>query len=364
MNTDLYEKAGSWWKVLDSAKPYALAILILAGLGFELLIHYMLKISIVYTHFYYLIIVVAGLWYGRKAIWVALFFGFLQIAVSWVLNGAITPDALIRALMLVLVAFVVGAVVERMNGYHNELGAQMRNLEEVNDRLKFSEQAFANANRKLQLLSSVTRHDIKNQLQAIVGFLDLSKTMVTDPEVLRYIEKEEVAAQNIRRQIEFTKNYEEIGVRAPEWQDLSTVLKPLSSLLPKGRVDLRIDLSGLEVFADPLLVKVFENLVDNSLRHGERIRHITISSLQYGLGDIALVYEDDGVGVHEEEKQKIFEKGFGKNTGLGLFLSKEILTISGFTIKESGTYGTGARFEIFVPKGKYRFTGKDLRKNP
>ncbi|MGD0080938.1 MAG: HAMP domain-containing sensor histidine kinase [Methanoregula sp.] len=359
---DLCARAGSWWKALDSVKPYALAILILAGLGFELVIHYLLKISIVYTHFYYLIIVVAGLWYGRKAIWVALFFGVLHIAVSWVLAGSVTPDAILRALMLILVAFIVGSVVEMMNCYRDELEVKMCSLAEVNERLKFSEQAFANANRKLRLLSGVTRHDIKNQLQAVERFLELSKVKVTDPDILRYIEKEEAAAQTIRRQIEFTRNYEEIGVRAPEWQDLSTVLKPLSSLLPEGRVGLHIDLPGLEVFADPLLVKVFENLVDNSLRHGERVRHIAITSLQYGPGDLALVYEDDGIGVHEEEKQKIFERGFGKNTGLGLFLSDEILTISGFSIQESGTYGKGARFEISVPKGKYRFTGKDLRK--
>ena len=347
----------SWWTSLESLKPYALGSLIITGLFFELFIHYYLKISIVYTHFYYLIIVFAGLWYGRRAVWIALFFGGLQIVVSWVIAGYVAPDSLLRALMLVIVAFVVGTIVDTMNCYDRTLEAQNRSLKEMNERLAASEDAFGIANKKLNLLSSITRHDIRNQLMALIAFLELTRMKVTDPEVIGYVEKEQAAAEAIGHQIEFTRNYEEIGVGAPQWQDVTQLAEQLQSLLPPGEITLTLALHGLEVYADPLLGKVFENLVDNSLRHGERVRNITLSTLQYGMGDIALVYEDDGVGVHDDEKERIFEKGFGKNTGLGLFLSREILAISGFVMKESGTYGRGVRFEIVVPKGKYRFSG-------
>ncbi|MCX6688670.1 MAG: ATP-binding protein, partial [Methanoregula sp.] len=66
--------------------------------------------------------------------------------------------------------------------------------------------------------------------------------------------------------------------------------------------------------------------------------------------------EDDGVGITAEDKKKLFTRGFGKNTGLGLFLSREILAITGITITETGEPGKGARFEITVPKGEYQFT--------
>jgi signal transduction histidine kinase len=66
------------------------------------------------------------------------------------------------------------------------------------------------------------------------------------------------------------------------------------------------------------------------------------------------VCEDDGDGIIAEEKEKIFERGFGKNTGLGLALSREILAITGITITETGEPGKGARFEIAVPKGMWR----------
>ena len=64
--------------------------------------------------------------------------------------------------------------------------------------------------------------------------------------------------------------------------------------------------------------------------------------------------EDDGVGIADEEKDRIFEHQYGKHTGIGLFLSHEILSITGLSIRECGEEGKGARFEIIVPEGKYR----------
>jgi hypothetical protein len=74
--------------------------------------------------------------------------------------------------------------------------------------------------------------------------------------------------------------------------------------------------------------------------------------------DQVIMCEDDGNGIVAEEKEKIFERGYGKkNDGFGLFLSREILAITGITIIENGTPGKGVRFEIRVPKGVYRLIG-------
>jgi len=67
--------------------------------------------------------------------------------------------------------------------------------------------------------------------------------------------------------------------------------------------------------------------------------------------------EDDGEGIKAEDKSRLFIRGFGKHTGLGLFLSREILAITGITITETGIPGKGARFEIVVPKGMWRMKG-------
>jgi signal transduction histidine kinase len=346
---------GSWWKSLNEPKPYAFAFLILLGLFLEFIVHFQFRIAVVYTHFYYLIIVVAGLWYGRKAILIALFFGFLHIADTYLTMGIITPDALIRSCMFVIVAFVVGIIAEQMNCYRDQLLERNRELVELNTQFEATRSAVEIANKKLNLLSSITRHDIRNQLMALMGFIELSKEKTTDLELLHFIEREDTAARAIQRQIEFTKNYEDIGVHAPEWQNIGMQVTALQRLIPPGEIAISLNIEGLEIFADPLLEKVFGNLIENSRRHGVRVRHISFSLMPYGQENLALVYEDDGIGVHETDKWRIFEKGFGKNTGLGLFLSREILAITGLTIKESGVYGKGARFEILMPKGKFRF---------
>jgi signal transduction histidine kinase len=74
---------------------------------------------------------------------------------------------------------------------------------------------------------------------------------------------------------------------------------------------------------------------------------------------ITIVVEDDGIGISREDRIHLFDRGFGKHSGLGLFLSREILSITGITITETGTPGRGARFEIEVPHDGYRFTGAD-----
>ena len=108
-----------------------------------------------------------------------------------------------------------------------------------------------------------------------------------------------------------------------------------------------------EVFADPLIVKVFYNLLDNAVRYGGKITTIQFSALESGDNHL-IICENDGEGIPADEKEQIFELGFGKNTGLGLFLAREILGITGITIRENGEPGKGARFEMTFPPGSYR----------
>ncbi|MCK9317524.1 MAG: ATP-binding protein [Methanoculleus sp.] len=94
--------------------------------------------------------------------------------------------------------------------------------------------------------------------------------------------------------------------------------------------------------------------MDNTIRHGESATRVRVRYRPEENGDLTLVWEDDGTGIPAEEKERIFYRGFGKNTGLGLFLIREILEITGIGITETGESGKGARFEMRVPRGGYR----------
>jgi PAS domain S-box-containing protein len=221
---------------------------------------------------------------------------------------------------------------------------------------KITEGALFRLNKKLTILSSITRHDIKNQLMALNGFLELSLANPADVTAAAgYLKKEMQIARTMEDQIDFTKIYEDMGTTAPVWQNISANVRRAVASLPMRDVRVEVDRSDLEIYADPLFEKVFYNLIDNALRYGgDAMTTIRISSRETP-GGLVIACEDDGVGIPAGvNKARIFEQGFGEHTGLGLFLCREILAITGITIAETGEPQKGARFEILVPKASCR----------
>ena len=208
-----------------------------------------------------------------------------------------------------------------------------------------AEEALRMANRKLNLLSSMTRHDILNKISIALGFLKITMQKNPDPALHTYLERIGSAITAIRSHIEFTRAYQDLGTHDPRWIDLDPIIP--RAHVPPG-VILNAEVQGISLSADLMLEKVFYNLLDNSIRHGDHVTEIRVFSRNAG-GDLVIVWEDNGAGIAADEKERIFEQGFGKNYGFGLFLSREILSITGITIRETGVPGSGARFEIAVP---------------
>ncbi len=223
---------------------------------------------------------------------------------------------------------------------------------------KLAMEALSQANNKLNLLNNITRHDILNQLTVLIGFLELSRGETTDPLQITYITKEEQAAEAIRKQILFTRDYQNIGVHSPGWYNIGETVSLAIATIDLAGIRVSITLPKVEIYADPLLEKVFYNLVENSIRHGEGVTEIAIRSAETPEG-LILAIEDNGTGVPDNEKERIFRREYYKNTGFGLFLGREILAITGLTIRETGIPGKSARFEIFAPRGTYRFVRED-----
>ena len=222
---------------------------------------------------------------------------------------------------------------------------------------KQMEEALALACQKMNLLSSITRHDILNQLTVLSGYLALSEEFTTDEKLLGFIKKEEIATERINQQIAFTKEYQDIGVHAPQWQNVHDIIINAANLLDLSTVSIQIGFNNIEVYADPLLGKVFYNLLDNAVKHGGKTSTIQFSSRHSGTR-LTIICEDNGAGIDTETKKHLFERGYGKHHGYGLFLIQEILSITKITIQECGEPGSGARFEITIPNGMYRFTAR------
>jgi PAS domain S-box-containing protein len=229
---------------------------------------------------------------------------------------------------------------------------------DITDR-KRAEDALRQMNRQLNLMGSITRHDVLNQLLALESYIELSGDVIDDKQLslLDFIKKEGNIIRTIRHQITFSREYQDMGVKEPAWQNINDCIENAITRLPMRDVRIELDHHGLEIFADPLFRNVIYNLIDNALRYGGDQMKTVRFLLQESDKDLAIICEDDGVGISAEDKGRLFTQGFGKNNGLGLFLSREILSITGITITETSMPGEGGRFEMRVPKGSYRFSG-------
>ena len=227
---------------------------------------------------------------------------------------------------------------------------------EIEERKRF-EAAIRLANHKINTLSGITRHDILNQITAIVMYLTLISEMETDDLISGYLKKIEDVTDLIQKQIWFTQDYQHIGSGEPKWHKVSAVISSVASGLDKKDVVIVQDVGDLEIFADSGFPKVFVNLIENALNHGIHVNRIRFSYYETE-NDLILCCEDNGVGVPEESKKLIFRREYLRNTGYGLFLIVEILSITGLSITETGVPGSGARFEIHVPKADYRFSAE------
>ncbi len=225
------------------------------------------------------------------------------------------------------------------------------------DEIRRAHDAIAQVNNKLKILSSITRHDILNRIMVTSSYTDMIREEVTDEKLQKRLDAIKQVTNEIQNLIEFTGQYNDLGATIPEWQKIENILNYRSIKGILNGIELSSDLGNLEIYADRMLEKVMYNLVENSVRHGKNLTQIHISCREES-GDIIIWYEDNGGGISRDEKQKAFKKGFGKNTGLGLFLIREILSITGITIYETGEPGVGVRFEIRVPAGKFRRNDK------
>nr|WP_319539580.1 PAS domain S-box protein [uncultured Methanospirillum sp.] len=213
--------------------------------------------------------------------------------------------------------------------------------------------ALERANTKLNLLSSITRHDILNKITALrlyCSLIEEDEDPAQNREMLRKIEE---MASIISDLVSFTSYYQNLGINTAKWIAPVEVVSRIRDLIELGDIRIKNEFGQIRILADPLFEKVLYNLFDNAVRYG---RTITTIRTGYELTDegVTLFIEDDGVGIPPKEKEKIFERNVGHGTGLGLFLSREILSVTNLSIRENGTPGNGARFEIVVPSDKYQ----------
>jgi PAS domain S-box-containing protein len=234
-----------------------------------------------------------------------------------------------------------------IQGIFRDITEQKKTEEKLDRTIK----ELATNNEKIDVIGKLTRHDVQNKLGVILNNIYLAKqTLTDDHEALKYLRDVDLTCDQIQKIFDFASAYGQLGTQELTYIDLSPSFEEAAILFSgMNGVKFMNECHSLNVLADSLLKQLFYNLIDNSLKHGENVSQIRVY-FKEEKDQLKLVYEDDGVGVPETEKELIFKEGYGKGTGYGLSLIRKICEAYGWTIQETGEQSKGSKFTIIIPK--------------
>lgn len=246
-------------------------------------------------------------------------------------------------------SFIITPIPDK--GYANVYG---RNVTEANaawESLDESINALVQINEKLDVVGRLTRHDARNKLSVVLNDIYLAKTHMEDNQKsLKYLQNVEKTVEQIEDLFGFAAAYNKLGVEELTYLSVKKHFNEATVLLSRSKdFEFTVECSGLIVLADSLLRQLFYNLIHNSIVHSQKADQILLQC-QEEENQLKIIYEDNGVGISRKEKEKIFEEGYGKGTGYGLYLIRKICEAYGWTIQETGVRGKGALFVMTIPK--------------
>jgi PAS domain S-box-containing protein len=224
---------------------------------------------------------------------------------------------------------------------------------DLSERMRM-DHALKEAHRKINVYTSISRHDIQNKITVLLAYLGRTRKAVTDPVLIDYLNRQEQAAKAIRTVINVTRDFKDMGLHPPEWQHIPSFVAGLMSRYKQTPVRISADLPDVDIYADSQMAYVFDKLIDRLLETGTnpleiRIRH------QFRDGSLFIFIEDNGPGFTADEKNQLFELQNEEPKNRELFLAREILSLTGIVLTENGEPGNGARFVLQVPETYYRF---------
>ncbi len=222
----------------------------------------------------------------------------------------------------------------------------------------YAEKALKIANDKLSLLSRIANDHLQRTADQMAETADEAEVQCNDPAARVFFDRMRELSANLTRQLKLAESYKNLGLSPPAWLGVRKILDSPDIPLPVQSVFFRFWTERLEIYADPLFKDVLVHITGNAIIHGISTKNVIVTYHETPEG-LDLFLEDDGVGIPAGMKQRIFEYDAGGHNGLGLFICREILGVTGMTISESGMEGKSARFVIHVPPEGYRIEGTE-----
>jgi HEAT repeat protein len=128
------QRSFSVWRFPGTLKVAIVAFLTAACLTLELVVHGYYGIETVYTHLFYLPIILAGIWFGQRALIPAFILAGAHISVSSFLTGNLDPGAIVRGILFITVALITGTLAPRIVSGACELIASLRDVQSLREK--------------------------------------------------------------------------------------------------------------------------------------------------------------------------------------------------------------------------------------
>ena len=166
----------------------------------------------------------------------------------------------------------------------------------------------------------------------LFDIMEMTGEVPVDSDTWVQLSKINDAAVTIERQIGFTRDYEDLGSQPPAWQDIGDLVGRMAGMSEFSHITVSCIRNNLLVYADPMLERVVHELFTNAVQHGGDVTTLTVLCRTEADGTAVIDVSDDGIGISDDRKNKIFSRGIGIQTRYGLYLAREILSVTGITI--------------------------------
>ena len=211
-------------------------------------------------------------------------------------------------------------------------------------------------------------HELKTPLHAISGYAELMQSgLVPQQDMADFSRKIYAQAQRMIRLVEDTLRLSRLdeGAADLQWSELDlyaaaqTALQELSATAELHRITLRLRGSSVTLRAIPQLISaIVFNLADNAVKYSPD--GSTVDLLVEDMAQaVVLTVSDQGVGIPEEDRERIFERFYRVDkshsrevggTGLGLSIVKHAALILGAKIDLQSSLGKGTTVTVQFPK--------------
>ena len=341
----------------DSLRLLIVLILALISIFISFYFQVILDVNVVFSHIFYVPIILACLWWNYRGLIVPAIFSIFLIVFSFFLEESLMNINIIENILRSLIFFIVGMIVAFLSKHL----AKEDELKKANERLSFYRSLFV--------------HDMNNILQGISSSAKLysmykDKADKSDElnELIEIIQEQSFKGYNLVSNIKKLSEIDEEIYKLEEI-DLYSILNDAINFIKKGfkdqviKVKINPERSECVVEANDLLFDVFQNLLINAVKYNDNeIKEIVIKVSEVQMNDIDYIkieFLDNGIGVLDELKNIIFQKGYkkqkhSKGMGFGLSLVKKILKIYNGRIwvenKIEGDYSKGSNFIVLIPK--------------